>query len=183
MKKRITHESKKGFNQSSKIIAYKLGINASIILSSLIYKHNYWFDENKLKNIEGEYYFYITYSNLQAETTLKLSAIKKGIKVLKKANLIQVERKGVPATNHYCLNQETIANFETIHEKEYLSWIETLNTIAKADKNRFPEKKEIVVHEQIKTIQYYPEIEDPSDKIFQQLMDSIGADTHSSGLN
>ncbi|MDN3641160.1 hypothetical protein QWY87_00495 [Lutimonas halocynthiae] len=183
MKKKITHVSKKGFNQSSKIIAYKLGINASIILSNLIYKHNYWYDENKLKNIDGEYYFYITYINLQAETTLNQSAIKKAIKALKNADLINVKRKGVPATNHYCLNQKAIDNFESKYEFEYLSWIETINNSAKKDRNRFTYQSKIKRSSQTLASSLKNVTEDSEMAMISQIRNAMGQETHFSGLN
>jgi len=137
MNKEIKFETIKGFNQSSKIIAYKLGLKASILLSNLIYKHNYWFDKNRLIKLEEEYYFFITYSNLEAETTIKNSGIKKAIKDLKDWGLIKVKRKGVPATNHYTINVEVLSRFESKYEEEYLKWIEGLSHESKKDRERF----------------------------------------------
>ena len=182
MDKKISHKAEKGFNKSSKILAFKLGNNASIILSSLIYKYNYWLNNEKLIKIGSENYFYITYINLQAETLIKQSAIKKAITDLKKAGLINVKRKGLPATNHYSLNEETINNFELIHEDEYLRWIESLNSIAKTDRNRFNNStKESIskpsTNSQIESIKETSQIE-----FIEQMRNSISSQTHISGL-
>jgi hypothetical protein len=172
MNTEITYESKKGYNQSSKILAFKLGINASIILSSLIYKHNYWFGEN---------FFYITYTNLQAETLIKQSAIKKAIVNLKEAGLIKVKRKGVPATNHYSLNEEALNNYESKYESEYLEWIESLNSNAEIDRDRFTKsikesESELDINLLNSSVNNHSEME-----LIEQMRNSMGSQIHSSG--
>ena len=183
MNKGITFESKKGFNKSSKIIAFKLGVNASLILSSLIYKHNYWFSENRLINICDESYFYITYLNLEAETMIKQSAIKTAVIELKKAGLIKVERKGLPATNHYHLNECAINDFEAKYEDEYIDWAEGLKSIAKADRRRFDELE--IAHKNEKNVvsKSASKTQDLGYDLIEQLRESTSSETHSSGLN
>jgi transcription initiation factor IIE alpha subunit len=181
MNTEITYESKKGYNQSSKILAFKLGINASIILSSLIYKHNYWFGENRLIKIENENFFYITYTNLQAETLIKQSAIKKAIVNLKEAGLIKVKRKGVPATNHYSLNEEALNNYESKYESEYLEWIESLNSNAEIDRDRFTKsikesESELDINLLNSSVNNHSEME-----LIEQMRNSMGSQIHSSG--
>jgi|TARA_B110000114_G_scaffold171456_1_gene197303 hypothetical protein len=183
MNKEITFESKKGFNKSSKIIAFKLGVNASLILSSLIYKHNYWFSKNKLINMCDEPYFFITYLNLEAETLIKQSAIKKAIIELKKTGLIKVKRKGLPATNHYHLNECAINDFEAKYEHEYLEWTKGLKSIAKADRERLDEY--YIIHNNDKKVvsKSASKTQDLEYDLIEQMRESMSTQTHSSGLN
>jgi len=182
MSKKIIFEPRKGFNQSSKIIAFKLGVNASIILSSLLYKHNYWFEKNRLMNIGDEFYFFITYLNIEGETLIKQSAIKKAIGKLKKAGLIKVERKGVPATNHYCLKEYAINAFEAKYEDEYLKWIEDLNSSGKRDRERFSTRDVIQVGEEDVASKNSSNIQTLNDKFIEDMRNSTLSETHESGL-
>ena len=146
-----------------------------------IYKYNYWLDENRLIEIENENYFYITYINLQAETTIKQSAIKKAISKLKKAGLIKVKLKGVPATNHYSLNENTINNFESMHENEYLKWIESLNLKGKIDRDRFNVSSKESASKRNTNSQNGSETIFSENEFFEKMRNSMGSQTHPSG--
>ena len=134
---KIIHEFEKGFNRSSKIMEYKLGIDAARLLNTLIYKHNYWLNENRMIDINGKQGFYITISNLQMETNLKPYAISKALKKLKEERLIEVHKIGLPAVNHYVVNGEAINKYEKAHVKDYEEWIKVLSEDAKTDRKRF----------------------------------------------
>ena len=181
MNGKITFASKKGFNQSSKIIAFKLGLNASIILSNLIYKHNYWSDEDKLIMINEETYFFITLKNLEGESSIKQSAIKKAIIDLKNVGLIKVKRKGVPATNHYCLNEEVINAFESRYENEYLERIEELKSTAKKDRQRFNQHNKINLNDKTKETKSTTIIKVSENELIEQMRNSMGCQVHCSG--
>lgn len=141
----IIQKNTKGFNRSSKIMEHKLGINESRLLNTLIYKHNYWNSEGELIKIDKGWGFYITIPNLQGETNLSPSVIKRCIDALKKYGLIEVYRKGIPAKNHYVLNKQAIESFDEKHESEYESWIDSLGYKAEADRSRFERRRGINV--------------------------------------
>lgn len=134
---KIIHEFEKGFNRSSKIMEYKLGIDAARLLNTLIYKHNYWLKQNRMIDVNGKQGFYITISNLQMETNLKPYAISKALKKLKKERLIEVHKIGLPAVNHYVVNGEAINKYEKANVKKYEEWTKKLSDDAKSDRKRF----------------------------------------------
>ena len=134
---KIEQEFEKGFNRSSKIMEYKLGIDAARLLNTLIYKHNYWLNENRMIDVKGKQGFYITISNLQMETSLKPYAISKALKKLKEERLIEVHKIGLPAVNHYVVDGEAINKYEKAHVKKYEEWIKKLSEDAKTDRKRF----------------------------------------------
>jgi len=135
---KIEHKFVKGFNRSSKVLEHKLGINAARLLNTLIYKHNYWLeDERESTFINGKRAFYITIPNLQVETNLSKSPIQNAIKKLVAENLIEVHKIGIPAKNHYIVNSEAIYKLESDHAKEYEKWCESIYKGAKNDRKRF----------------------------------------------
>lgn len=134
---KIEQKFEKGFNRSSKIMEYKIGINEARLLNTLVYKHNYWLGENKLEKIDEGWGFYITIPNLQGETNLSESVIKRCLNKLKKEGLIEVHRKGIPAKNHYVLNKEAIESFDEKNGSEYESWLDALDYNAQNDRARF----------------------------------------------
>ena len=113
---KIEHKFAKGFNRSSKVLEHKIGINAARLLNTLIYKHNYWLeDERESPFINGKRAFYITIPNLQVETNLSKSPIQKATKKLVAENLIEVHRIGTPSKNYYIVNGEAINKLESDH--------------------------------------------------------------------
>ena len=140
MEMEITQKFEKGFNRSSKIMEYKLGINEARLLSTLEYKHNYWEDENKLIEIDEGLSFYITIPNLQVELNLSPSVIKRCLNKLKKSGLVQIYRKGIPAKNHYILNKDAIENFDAKYLGDYVIWSEEIYESASEDRARFEDK-------------------------------------------
>ncbi len=137
---KIEYKSEKGFNWSSKIMEFKLGINAARLLNTLIYKQNYWIDENGMVKLEEGYAFYITISNLQWETNMTPHAIGKAIKILKKSGLIKVKKRGLPAKNHYILNRKAIQNYDAKYKDEFEARFNKLIAKASKDRARFTEE-------------------------------------------
>lgn len=141
-KKKITQEFEKGFNRSSKVMEHKLGNNAAKVLSTLIYKHNVWYEMEKLINIEGKASFWITMPDLMIEINLKKYSIQKAIEILKKEKLIEVHKIGLPARNHYVLDEEAINRYEIEHVDEYEKGIKRIKKAAQADRKRFQSQLE-----------------------------------------
>ena len=135
---KIEHKFVKGFNRSSKVLEHKIGINAARLLNTLIYKHNYWLeDERESPFINGKRAFYITIPNLQVETNLSKSPIQKATKKLVAENLIEVHRIGTPSKNYYIVNGEAINKLESDHAEVYEKWCESIYIGAINDRKRF----------------------------------------------
>ena len=92
------------------------------ILGTLIYKHNYWSDENKLTTngiFEG---FYISHSDIREETCLGTSVVKKAIKKLENEGLIKSKRQGLGKPNLYCIDEAVINQYIEDHKDDYERW-------------------------------------------------------------
>jgi len=136
-KEKIEQTFEKGFNRSSKIMEHIIGIDEARLLNTLIYKHNYWVDEDRMVKLKEGDAFWITIPNLQGETNLKPFTIKKAIKELEKLNLIEVYKRGIPSKNHYILNKKAILEFDDKHIAKYESWLDELYIKASEDRSRF----------------------------------------------
>ena len=137
---KIIYKFDKGFNRSSKIMEHRIGIDEARLLNTLIYKYNYWVDEDRMVKLKEGDAFWITIPNLQGETNLKPFTIKNAIKKLKKLKLVEVYKKGIPAKNHFILNKKAILEFDDKYKDKYESWLDELSTKAGEDRSRFPKQ-------------------------------------------
>ena len=129
-----------------------LGIEAARLLNTLIYKHNYWSEEGRFVRLKEGNAFYTTLSDLQVETNMKKFTISKAIKKLKNSGLIAVFKKGLPAKNHYILNEEEIHKFESKYTDDYVAWSEKLRSKSSEDIDRFTEQSSKVSKEGTKFV-------------------------------
>src|SRR5690606_26603115 len=120
------------FVRSSKVIRYKINPQAADVLAVLIYKHNYWKTEGKLYNYKGKDGFYISYSNLMEETCYSENIIKKTVKKLKTAGLLQTVRQGLNKPNVYYIDEQIIFDYIKKHEKEYDNWRKEIRSLKPA---------------------------------------------------
>ena len=91
----------------NKCLLQNLGVDASLVLSDLIQKEQY-FKENPHDN-EG-FFFNVT-SDISCSTTLSYYQIKQALNILQKSNIIEVILKGVPAKKHFKINHNQIKSF------------------------------------------------------------------------
>ena len=102
------------------------GLESAVILADLISKEEYFNNKNEL--IDG--YFFNTGENISNDTSLSYYQIQKGLKVLKKDNIIETKVKGIPAKTYYKINHDNIIKvfknkFSNIQNLE----VKKLNTI------------------------------------------------------
>ena len=92
-------------------------------------------------------------------------------------------RKGLPATNHYHLNECAINDFEAKYEHEYLEWTKGLKSIAKADRERLDEY--YIIHNNDKKVvsKSASKTQDLEYDLIEQMRESMSTQTHSSGRN
>ena len=88
----------------NKELARQIGLKAAILLADLISKEQYFIDNGGIT--DG--WFFNTEANIQADTTLNPYHQRKCIKTLKKHNLIEVKRKGIPAKQYFKINEEQV---------------------------------------------------------------------------
>ena len=82
----------------NKHIAKEIGLKATILLSDLISKEQYFEDD----------WFFNTESNITQDTTLTPYQQRKALKTLLKYQIIEVKRMGVPAKKHFKINEEQV---------------------------------------------------------------------------
>ena len=82
----------------NKHIAKEIGLKATILLSDLISKEQYFEDD----------WFFNTESNITQDTTLTPYQQRNALKTLLKYQIIEVKRMGVPAKKHFKINEEQV---------------------------------------------------------------------------
>lgn len=96
----------------NRIIAHKIGLSATIFMSELLDKLQY-FEE---KGLLSEEWFYLTVETVQERTTLGKDAQTGAIKVLKELGLIDCKAMGMPAKRHF-----------KVFKEKFLEWVLTAN--------------------------------------------------------
>ena len=90
----------------NKILARNIGLKETILLADLISKEEYF-----ICNGMTDGWFFNTESNIQADTTLTPYQQRKALKTLKKYEIIETKRKGVPAKQYFKINEEQVVKF------------------------------------------------------------------------
>ena len=91
----------------NKCLLVNLGVDASLVLSDLIQKEQYF----KYSSQDNEGYFFNVTNDISCSTTLSYYQIKQAISVLEKWGIIKVVLKGVPAKKHFKIDHSQILNF------------------------------------------------------------------------
>ena len=90
--------AKENFITYSKVAARKLGVNAAVLLGQFCSYQNL---------AEGE--FYREQSLISEDTCLSVYEIRKAVEVLTDAEILTVERKGIPAKNFYKIDEDKLS--------------------------------------------------------------------------
>lgn len=85
----------------NKSVTKELGIDASLLLTELISKHNYFSD---IGILDEEGFFFSNRDELEKSTTLSLFRQNKALGILKKLKIIQVTNKGMPPVTRFKIN-------------------------------------------------------------------------------
>lgn len=123
----VTLSSDSFINVNKKLV-WILGIEASVFLSSLIYKERYYRKENRLtrfSDLNGEWFF-STQEDLAESTCLPFHKQTQCSTLLKKLHLIDVEKKQTPAKNFFKINHKKIVE---IMEKDIVDVIEEIEDL------------------------------------------------------
>lgn len=100
--------SSSAFIICNKALAKKLGLKATILLSDLISKAEY-FDQEGFGLKDG--YFFSTQEHIENDTTLTPYQQRGAIKVLKDCGLIETKLVGIPARLHYKVIEKQVIKF------------------------------------------------------------------------
>lgn len=108
---------KDSFFMVNKKLLKELGFEATLLLSDLISKEQYFKDRNTLDN-EG--FFFNTQKNIEEDTTLTRYQLDNAINILEGKNFIETKLKGMPQRKHYRILATQIASFLQIElQKTY----------------------------------------------------------------
>ena len=111
----------------NKQLAQQIGLNEAVLLADLISKEEY-FMQNGM--IDG--WFFNTEANIEKDTTLTAYQQRKCLKTLKKAQLIEVKRKGIPAKQYFKINEELV--------------MQLLNNVSATNSITINKNKEIIIN-------------------------------------
>lgn len=96
-----------GYIVVNKTLIKHFGANCAILIGELCAEHKYYESTGAL-NEYGE--FFSTRANIEANTGLNEYAQRTAIEELKKADILSVTRRGIPAKNYYRINAEQLCN-------------------------------------------------------------------------
>ena len=130
----------------NKTLLQNIGIDASLVLSDLIQKEQYFKDSSQNN---GGYFFNIT-NDISCSTTLSYYQIKQALSVLEKWGMIKIILKGVPAKKHFKIDESQILNFlrTSIQKTSELDCKNFNNKILK-NSNSINKNKEIIIKNNI----------------------------------
>jgi len=90
----------------NKTLAKNIGLKETVLLADLISKEEYFINNGMTNG-----WFFNTEANIQKDTTLTPYQQRKAIKTLKEHNIIETKRMGVPAKQHFKINEEQVVKF------------------------------------------------------------------------
>ena len=99
--------SSSAFLVVNKFLANEIGLNATILLSDLVSKEQYFIENGTINN--G--WFYNTALNIEKDTTLTHYQQKKAIETLENICFIETKLKGLPAKLHFKILEKNILRY------------------------------------------------------------------------
>jgi hypothetical protein len=102
--------SSSAFLVVNKSLAKQIGLKETVLLADLISKEEY-FIANNYSNYEMGGWFFNTEANIEADTTLTPFQQRKCLKTLKKYGIIETKRIGIPAKQHFKINEQVVIKF------------------------------------------------------------------------
>lgn len=99
----------------NKRLAKKVGIEAALLLSDLISKREYFIIN---KDISITDWFFNTAENIEMDTLLTPHKQREAIKLLIEHNFLEVKLMGIPAKNHFKVNDIQLLKFLTTRSEE-----------------------------------------------------------------
>jgi hypothetical protein len=115
----------------NKELAKQIGLHEVVLLADLISKEQY-FKEKEYSNYEMGGWFFNTAKNIQADTTLTSHQQRKCIKSLKSLGIIETKLIGIPAKQHFKINENKLLSyFNTSCKKSEQQVVKKTQTINK----------------------------------------------------
>ena len=114
----------------NKELARQVGLKEAVLLADLISKEEYFISKGMTDG-----WFFNTEANIEADTTLNPYHQRKCLKTLKKYEIIQTKRMGIPAKQYFKINEEQV--------------LQILNNLLVKDCTTINTNKEIIINNNI----------------------------------
>jgi len=123
----------------NKQLAKQVGLKGAALLADLISKEEYF-----IANGMTDGWFFNTEANIERDTTLTSYQQRKVLKTLKKYEIIETKRKGIPAKQYFKINEANLLNILSCEETEGLV-VNKLNDLSETKLTTINKNKEIKI--------------------------------------
>ncbi len=123
----------------NKQLAKQVGLKGAVLLADLISKEEYF-----IANGMTDGWFFNTEANIEQDTTLTSYQQRKALKTLKKYEIIETKRKGIPAKQYFKINEANLLNILSCEETEGLV-VKKLNDLSETNLTTINKNKEIKI--------------------------------------
>jgi hypothetical protein len=123
----------------NKQLAKQVGLKGAVLLADLISKEEYF-----IANGMTDGWFFNTEANIERDTTLTSYQQRKCLKTLKKYEIIETKRKGIPAKQYFKINEANLLNILSCEETEGLV-VNKLNELSETNLTTINKNKEIKI--------------------------------------
>ena len=123
----------------NKQLAKQVGLKGAVLLADLISKEEYF-----IANGMTDGWFFNTEANIERDTTLTSYQQRKVLKTLKKYEIIETNRKGIPAKQYFKINEANLLNILSCEETEGLV-VNKLNDLSETNLTTINKNKEIKI--------------------------------------
>ena len=123
----------------NKQLAKQVGLKGAVLLADLISKEEYF-----IANGMTDGWFFNTEANIERDTTLTSYQQRKVLKTLKKYEIIETKRKGIPAKQYFKINEANLLNILSCEETEGLV-VNKLNDLSETKLTTINKNKEIKI--------------------------------------
>ena len=123
----------------NKQLAKQVGLKGAVLLADLISKEEYF-----IANGMTDGWFFNTEANIERDTTLTSYQQRKVLKTLKKYEIIETKRKGIPAKQYFKINEANLLNILSCEETEGLV-VKKLNDLSETNLTTINKNKEIKI--------------------------------------
>jgi hypothetical protein len=121
----------------NKQLAKQVGLKGAVLLADLISKEEYF-----IANGMTDGWFFNTEANIEKDTTLTSYQQRKVLKTLKKNEIIETKRKGIPAKQYFKINEANLLKILSCEETEELV-VKKLNDLSETKLTTINKNKEI----------------------------------------
>ena len=123
----------------NKQLAKQVGLKGAVLLADLISKEEYF-----IANGMTDGWFFNTEANIERDTTLTSYQQRKVLKTLKKYEIIETKRKGIPAKQYFKINEANLLNILSCEETKELV-VKKLNDLSETKLTTINKNKEIKI--------------------------------------